>query len=433
MALITVAAALALSPGLASAAQTYYVAPAGTGSACTQAEPCSLSQVLATPTTSGDKVVLAGNEGTYGSAGLPTSAGIDIPAGVTWTGAPDQSMPIIYSQPSSPSVAGVSLEGSGSKLTDLDIEYSGNAAALSAKGGSVERVLALSGLSGDGCNLASGPLVVRDSVCSGRNGLFTEVVGSGPESLTLRNDTVYGNAESGYSILTDGVEVTISATNTIIHSEGTGQDIAAKVLTGSIDFGLEYSNYAHVSKKGGAVVTDPGSATNQIAPPFFVDAAADDFREAGDSPTIDAGVNESANGETDLAGNPRALPGHLACGQEPPPAITDIGAYEFVPVAPPCVPPPGNEERPPHAPNTRIIGVRVRHHVASFRFNAARITSLISFQCELAEEPFRPCNSPKTYTHLKPGTYRFTVRAVGQPGGIDLTPAVRSFRIRPRG
>ncbi len=41
---------------------------------------------------------------------------------------------------------------------------------------------------------------------------------------------------------------------------------------------------------------------------------------------------------------------------------------------------------------------------------------------------FRTCRSPKTYKHLPPGRYRFTVRAVGA-GGTDLTPARRTFRI----
>ena len=158
---------------------------------------------------------------------------------------------------------------------------------------------------------------------------------------------------------------------------------------------------------------------------------AGDFREAADSPTIDAGVNEAANGTTDLAGNPRALPGHLTC-DEVPPAITDVGAYEFVPVAPPCPPPPRREEKP-HAPNTRITAVAVRRHRATFRFRAVREVSGLSFQCELAEEPFRPCGSPKTYKNLRPGKYRFTVRAVGQPGGLDLTPAVRSIQIGRHG
>jgi hypothetical protein len=430
IALAAVATALALAPGRASAAQTtFYVSPTGTGTACSQAEPCSMSQVLATPMTSGDKVVLAGNEGAYGSPGTPMSAGIGIPAGVTWTGATGQPMPIVYSEPSSPSVAGVTLEGAGSKLADLDIEYSGTASALFAEGGSAERVLARSGPTAEGCNLAFGPLTVTDSVCSGRNGVFTDLGGSGSESMTLRNDTVYGTTGSGYFVLTNGTEVSISATNTIVHSASIGHDIEAQVLAGSIDFTLDHSNYASLNTKGGATVTTPASATNQTAPPLFVNAGTGDFREAADSPTIDAGVNEAANGTTDLAGNPRTLPGQLTCDQVPL-AVTDIGAYEFVPVAPTC--PPPIEMKPTHAPNTRIEGVRVRRHRATFRFKAIRETGALSFQCELAEEPFKPCSSPKTYTHLKPGRYRFTVRAVGQPGGIDLTPAVRSIQIGRR-
>ncbi len=36
--------------------------------------------------------------------------------------------------------------------------------------------------------------------------------------------------------------------------------------------------------------------------------------------------------------------------------------------------------------------------------------------------------SPQTYKHLKPGKYRFAVRAVG-PGGTDPSPAKKRFKI----
>ncbi len=89
----------------------------------------------------------------------------------------------------------------------------------------------------------------------------------------------------------------------------------------------------------------------------------------------------------------------------------------------------------PQPPGTRITRARIRsaRRRASFRF--AAVGEATRFQCELrphrrhARARFRPCASPRTYRRLKPGAYTFAVRAIG-PGGLDRTPAKRTFRIR---
>jgi DNA-binding beta-propeller fold protein YncE len=91
----------------------------------------------------------------------------------------------------------------------------------------------------------------------------------------------------------------------------------------------------------------------------------------------------------------------------------------------------------PQPPGTRITRARVRsaRRRASFRF--AAVGEATRFQCELrphrrhARARFRPCASPRTYRRLRPGAYTFAVRAIG-PGGLDRTPAKRTFRIRGR-
>ena len=92
-------------------------------------------------------------------------------------------------------------------------------------------------------------------------------------------------------------------------------------------------------------------------------------------------------------------------------------------------------------PDTAITGFRRRHHKASFTFSASGGRSPVSFECKLKQPHrrgrgkrrhlFRPCTSPTSLRHLKPGRYRFLVRAVDAAGQVDGTPAKRKFRIKP--
>lgn len=73
-------------------------------------------------------------------------------------------------------------------------------------------------------------------------------------------------------------------------------------------------------------------ATNIDDNPLFVDPAADDYHLQSGSPCIDKGTNTGAPTE-DIEGNPRPIDGDGIPG-----AVTDMGAYEYVP--PPPTPPP---------------------------------------------------------------------------------------------
>ena len=61
---------------------------------------------------------------------------------------------------------------------------------------------------------------------------------------------------------------------------------------------------------------------NQSQQPIFANPLIGDLRQSFNSPTIDAGVDDPANGTLDLAAKPRTMG-----------ARTDIGAYEFQPMA----------------------------------------------------------------------------------------------------
>ncbi len=415
--LIAAAAVQAAGPAPASAIpSTDYASPKGSGTACTQSEPCEIATALQNA-TSGDTVILAGDEGSYGSPQSPIVKPLEVKSGVTLSGPYGEPRPEIYSG------AMVGIEtgegGEGQRISNLEIEDSAKSATAMFGSGSIERVIAKAP-AGTGCE--SGPVTtIIDSICAGEFGINDQVSGIGLWTLELRNDTVYATRE-GARLVSHGPGLRVTALNTILR--GSLVDIGADQIAGTVAVSLEHSNYANVSAEGGALISAPGSESNQVAVPLFVNAEQGNLHEAPGSPTIDAGVNEPANGEFDLDGNPRIQPGNLSCGNTKTPAVTDIGAYEAAPIALPCPPPT------PTPPNTSISRMKIHHRSASFRFSGRAIGDIaIGFECELSEQPFTNCSSPKSYRHLQPGRYIFTVRAV-DAHGFDLTPARRRFTIR---
>ena len=103
---------------------------------------------------------------------------------------------------------------------------------------------------------------------------------------------------------------------------------------------------------------------------------------------------------------------------------------------------PGGEEKP-KAPETKIDKgpkkkVVTKRKRASVRFRFSSTTAGATFECAVVRKPskkgkkapqpkFKACKSPKKLK-LRPGRYRFSVRAVS--GGVaDPTPATSSFRV----
>jgi hypothetical protein len=82
-------------------------------------------------------------------------------------------------------------------------------------------------------------------------------------------------------------------------------------------------------------------------------------------------------------------------------------------------------------PDTRISKARISQAKdrATFRFGSTEPGS--TFVCRIDRKPAKPCHSPKSYGHLKPGRHTFSVDAVGAAGATDPTPALRKFRITP--
>lgn len=121
-----------------------------------------------------------------------------------------------------------------------------------------------------------------------------------------------------------------------------------------------------------------------------------------------AGPNDSGTGEPALAGFNFSVTADLA----PLPRPT---------VAPPQQPPPVLET----AIVKSVFSQQTRQ--ATFRFSSTVAGS--AFQCKLDKGEFKPCSSPKTYKHLKPGRHTFRVRAVAPSGLADDSAAVGRFAI----
>jgi hypothetical protein len=404
-------------PATAVAGETFYASPSGSGD-CSAGAPCEVNEALALA-LAGDTVSLAGDEGTYGTPAAPLIAEINVHNGVTLQGAIGEPMPHIFS-----AVPGflpaVRLESG--KLSNVAIHNLGSRSAITGAG-TIARVLALGG-AGVGCEIIP-PTTITSSVCTGITGVYT-VVNEG--ELSLRNATIVGT-DTGLLANASLGPLEITAVNTILQGAADWDVRAIQAGTGSVSVALDHSNYDTVKTDGGASASPAGSGTNQTAAPLFVDDAASDYSQLPGSPTVDAGVDEAANGALDLAGSARTLPGRITC-DPPTAAVTDIGAYELVAAGPMCARPPGPVPvSPPPVttlppPTTSISKAKVKGSVATFHF---RGTNATRFECKFDRKPFRTCKSPQTYRKLKPGRHRFAVRAVGS-GGRDESPAVRKFK-----
>ncbi len=360
---------LLTSGGRAWAAGVRYAGAHGSGSACTRVAPCAIGDALAAA-GSGEAVVLLGGEGPYGLPGTPLAAPLVIPEGVAVEGDPDEARPVVNSA----AATGFQL-GSDASLVGVDLDYTGPGAALEAGGGSsVSRALIGSTASVPSCELG-GDTTVVNTVCSGAIAMRATAA-TATDTVSLRNDTLIGNQRGLEAVAGNDALETVAVNNSIIRG-GTLDVFAERAGTGVVSVQLAHSNFATVEALAGTTITAPGSSGNQTAAPHFVDAAGGNFQELGDSPTIDTGENDPANGAVDLLGNPRVSVGHLNC-DPPRPAITDMGAYELQPIAPPCFPavsvtpwiPP--QKALVHVP--RVRGMTLRRAVRRLHRRQLRVT-----------------------------------------------------------
>jgi hypothetical protein len=415
-ALLLAVTALLVLPATALGAARY-ASPGGVGSgSCLEATPCSIAYAI-TAAGAGDEVIVA--PGIYSVA-----ADIEATVPLTIHGVVGQPRPrlvgakeVVPLKSFEPlTLSNLAVESTESTEGSVFAPTSGNVfdhLELIATGANGSGALALR--PGVNWTLTNSLLVAK-----GENAIGVFVQGTAAGTATMRNDTVVAEGPESTAVAIGGVAAFVAqivATNVIAIGEVAAATSDNKGSMTSISF--DHSDIQ------GRVVGTVTSTAFQTAAPIFVNAAAGDYHEAAGSPTIDTGVNDPANGATDLDGNPRARAGHLNCTAEPP-AVTDIGAFEspITGPAPPCVP----IFRGPQATPQTVLGkATIKHRQAKFRFRAKGATAA-TFECRLDLKRWRKCTSPATYKHLKPGRHAFRVRAVGA-GGTDATPALRRFTI----
>jgi hypothetical protein len=334
-------AAIALLLGAAPAHATdYFAAPAdqGTADCLSSANACDVRQALQSATSSGDDVALA--PGSY-SPGFGPS--LTVATGVTLHGAPG-SRPVLNLTTAS-GLAGLTVTGTGA-VRDVVVNWDdANGSAISVMGaGLLERVSAIGtgiGSQSAPCSL-EGSATLRDTVCfiggdSGNAQALDALGFAGNVTVTLVNVTAINESPtsphltSGIRMLASaGNTVQLNATNVIADSADAGSlDVRGMPNGGTTNATLVNSNYTSVTPAAaGVTITAPGTGTNEIVPPVFVDRAAGDFRQRGDSiGTIDKGI-ASGLGSFDFEGGARVFGAAPDIGAD---EITDVTATPVIP------------------------------------------------------------------------------------------------------
>ncbi|HTT94531.1 MAG TPA: choice-of-anchor Q domain-containing protein [Solirubrobacterales bacterium] len=304
--------------GTAQAA-TRYAKPTGgkVGSCSSAATGCSLKFAVE-GASAGDEVVV--EPGTYE---LSTTEDVEAKADVSVHGEFASPMPVVIERSQ---LSNFRVSGPGASLQWIEVRSEGahGIPIICASLASVERVRAVaSGESSKGI-LINGQCEVVDSLAlaRGKNAEGIEMQTSGTSvEPEIRESTAIGVGTGSI-----GLTVRVPAGDPGHIYLGLGNTIAAGDFLGLYGEGSSSKTFARNVDVSSLVLEDSATLEDLggtlTASPHFVAPAEDDYAEAADSPTIDAGA--SLPGFTapalDLAGNPRVIGGSM-----------DIGAYEYVP------------------------------------------------------------------------------------------------------
>jgi hypothetical protein len=433
-------------PAEAGAQTTRYASATGSGAACIQGNPCSLdTAVEGASVADGDEAILA--PGTYTNL-----AGdfLNVLDAINIHGQAGSPRPVIQEN----AFQSTFFVNANATISHLEVENSGTGGALAlsgfgAGGINVTDVIARTAHSNDfTCRLLN--VTMRDTIC--RNVGTGDAVGFNGDfanAVLMRNVTIVSTGGDAIDLAGGGTFTNMPwDLKNVIARGGASSDVDIRatlnVAMGSIAITLANSNYDTESDSPGATITDPGTGTNQMAAPQFVDEATGDLHQLASSPTRNAGVADML-GSSDLDGDPRTLEG-----------IPDIGADEFAPdgdgdgvpdYADNCVSQPGPSSNagcpetgggdggdaiPPDTTITDGPSGKTKKKSATIAFSGSDVRAVASFQCKLDSGSFESCTSPKTYSGLKKGSHTVSVRAVDTADNVDLTPATRTWTVKKK-
>ena len=236
-------------------------------------------------------------------------------------------------------------------------------------------------------------------------------------SLALRNDTISQNIASssigdGGNLYNGGSATSVTAKNTIVAEALTSGNCGGTLPTSlgnNLSFESTGDTYPCFTPGNGNVFADP------MLGPLQDNGGPTQTEAIGPgSAALDAGSGCEATDQRGLFRGGTAGP-------------CDIGAFEL-----------GATASPPDTtpPNTSITKLRVNSakHKATVTFTGtdpAPSSLPLDFTCKIDKKPYGACSSPKTYRHLKVGKHKLRVKARDAAGNVDLTPAVKGFRIKP--
>jgi hypothetical protein len=408
-----VAALLVLALPTTASAATRYAAPGGgMVPGCVQASPCSLENAIGGASPNDEVVVTSGSYTVnttitteaplfiHGQDGAPRPRIVGAPGVTPFKSFVTQHLSYLTLEATDSATGVLFVPADDTVMERLEVVARGKD-ALGLRVGN---------------NFTLTDSLIWAGESTGAAGLFLQGTDNG--FPTLRNDTILaaGGESVGISVFVTGENASISilAINVIANAATDASAAVSPERTKSS--AVIHFDHSDLDTTKGNVVSTYG----QLAPPQFVATDPPSFLEAPGSPTIDAGANEPSNGPVDLTGNPRSLPAAPGCNGNSV-AVTDIGAYEFVPATPVCpVPVP---------PDTKVTRFKLRKRTATFHFVASGGTGPVSFECKLDRKPFRLCSAPMVYKHLKPGGHVFNVRAMAD-GLVDSTAAERNFKLK---
>jgi hypothetical protein len=399
LAVATATAAGVVVAGPAEAATVRYAAPAGSGTACTAAAPCAVTQAVG-GAASGDEVVLT--PGSYNAMGPISSSASNL----TVHGVPGQPRPVVNSAADS----ALTLKGSGVRLSDVTIQHQGSLWALNVLASNVriEHVeVRSSGLIS--CGVAFSGLL-RDSVCvnSAAGGVALDDSWSADNgTLTVRNVTAVATGAGSYGIRAEAQDAntTLGLNGRNVIASGQAADVRAAASGNNriALVSLATSNFRTTSTAGLASITSPTTNGNQQALPVFADTVT--YHQATTSPTVNAGSRDGSVGTTDIDGQPRVVL-----------RAVDIGADELVP-----------DTAVPAAAFTRTPKKKVTKRTARFAFAASEPAS---FWCQLDRLRAVPCSSPYAAKPKRRGKHTLTVVAVDGAGNVSA-PLVSTWKWKP--
>ncbi|QIG45256.1 hypothetical protein G5V58_23090 [Nocardioides anomalus] len=384
----------------AQAATVRYAAPAGSGTACTAAAPCAVTQAVGAA-ASGDEVVLT--PGSYNAMGPISSSASNLNV----HGVAGQPRPVLNSAADS----AVTLKGSGVRLSDVTIQHQGSLWALNVLAANVrvEHVeVRSSGLIS--CGIAFSGLL-RDSVCvnTAAGGVALDDSWSADTgTLTVRNVTAVATGAGSYGIRAEAQDANtnLSLSGRSVIASGVAADVRA-AANGDNRFALvtlATSNYRTTSTSGLAGITSSTANGNQRALPVFADTVT--YHQATTSPTVNAGSRDASTGTTDIDGQPRVALRAI-----------DIGADELVP-----------DTAAPAATFGRTPGRRIAKRKATFTFAASEPST---FWCQLDQLRAVPCASPYVVQPKRHGKHTLSVIAVDAAGNVS-PPATTTWKWKPK-